>query len=130
MNTQQRPLTILDEIRPFERRQAQRCNALGIDAHTMTLSHVAVRCRTWHEYVDMRDDLESVSVANLENVWNGRPISKLVLAEPVPIDGGRHVPVIELIPPFHQRVYRMGWSTSATSSMSPSVSSSTGTSEC
>ena len=108
MSTDPHVTDILDQLGPFERQQARRCLDIGIDVGAMPVSHVAVRCRTWHEYADARDRLEEVSVANLENVWNGRPISKLVLAEPAPVDGGRHVPVIELIPPFHQRVYRMG----------------------
>jgi hypothetical protein len=47
-------------------------------------------------------------MANLENVWNGRPISKILLAQPLDVLGGALVPLIELIPPVHQRVYRMG----------------------
>jgi hypothetical protein len=46
--------------------------------------------------------------ANLEGVWNGRPISKIVLDEPLDVLDGTPVSRIELIPPVHQRVYRMG----------------------
>ncbi len=67
-----------------------------------------MRLRTWAEYVVVRDDLERSCVGNLENVWNGRPISKISLREPLPLDDGAFVDLIELIPPFHQRVDRMG----------------------
>jgi len=99
---------IVDKIPAFERLQADRCAALGIDVSTYGLSHIAVRCRTWDDYIRSRETLEHRAKANLENVWNGRPISKIVLAEPVSLDDGRTVSLVELIPPFHQRVYRMG----------------------
>ena len=44
----------------------------------------------------------------VENVWNGRPISMILLAEPLSVLDGQVVPLIELIPPVHQRVYKMG----------------------
>ncbi|RXZ50038.1 VOC family protein [Agromyces binzhouensis] len=94
--------------RAFTAQQIARCAALGIDASGYRISHLAIRTRTWNDYVAARDAIESYSTANLENVWNGRPISKLVLAEPIEIAEGIGIPLIELIPPFHQRVYRMG----------------------
>jgi hypothetical protein len=69
---------------------------------------VAVRTRTWRDYLELRRDIERCCTGNLDNVWNGRPISKLLLREPIPVANGQSVPLIELIPPFHQRVYRMG----------------------
>jgi len=99
---------VLDEVADFEALQRSRCAELGIDVAGYTVSHVAVRCRTWVQYVAYRDRIESRAVANSENVWNGRPISKLVLADPLVLHDGRTVPMVELIPPPHQRVYRMG----------------------
>ncbi|MFC4426135.1 VOC family protein [Deinococcus navajonensis] len=57
--------------------------------------------------MDRRQTLERYAVANVENVWNGRPISKILLREPLVLGGGA-VSLIELIPPFHQSIYRMG----------------------
>src|SRR5206468_7330726 len=62
----------------------------------------------WDLYVHQRTLLERHARANSENVWNGRPISKVVLAEPLDVLDGTPVSLIELIPPVHQRVYRMG----------------------
>jgi predicted metalloenzyme YecM len=62
----------------------------------------------WDLYLHLRTLLERHATANLENVWNGRPISKIVLAEPLEVLDGTPVSLIELIPPVHQRVYRMG----------------------
>ena len=56
----------------------------------------------------VRTHLERHAVANRENVWNGRPISLIVPAEPLEVLDGKAVPLIELIPPVHQRVYKMG----------------------
>jgi predicted metalloenzyme YecM len=98
----------LADVPGFEALQRARCDELGIDVRGYDVSHVAVRCRTWAQYLAHRDDLERRAVANHENVWNGRPISKILLAEPLTLHDGRAVPVVELIPPPHQRVYRMG----------------------
>src|SRR4029078_13108395 len=62
----------------------------------------------WDLYVHQRTLLERHARANSENVWNGRPISLIVLAEPLDVLDGTPVSLIELIPPVHQRVYRMG----------------------
>lgn len=94
--------------REFYDRQVARCADLGIDASVYPISHLAVRVPTWREYVAARDEMESYATANLENVWNGRPISKILLAEPIEVADGISIPLIELIPPFHQRVYAMG----------------------
>jgi len=98
---------IVPGLQAFYDQQVQRCNDRGIPAETLPLSHVAVRARTWREYVEQREAIEKHSIANVENVWNGRPISKIVLAEPIPL-GSASLELVELIPPFHQRVYRMG----------------------
>src|SRR5437879_10155422 len=88
--------------------QRDRLLARGVDIAPYPLSHLAVRVADWDLYVHQRTLLERHASANLENVWNGRPISKIVLAEPLDVLGGTPVSRIELIPPVHQRVYRMG----------------------
>jgi len=103
-----RAADLFAEAPGFYRRQRDRCAALGIDVAGLPVGHLACRVRTWAEYVVLRDELEQRCTGNLENVWNGRPISKIVLAEPLALDDGSSVELIELIPPFHQRVYRMG----------------------
>jgi predicted metalloenzyme YecM len=91
----------------FYLRQLDRLAALGIDADGYPVSHLAVRTPTWNEYAFARAGLERLASSNAENVWNGRPISKIVLR--TPLDLGAHaVELIELIPPFHERVYAMG----------------------
>ncbi len=82
--------------------------ARGIDIAPYPLSHLAVRVTDWDLYVHQRTLLERHARANSEDVWNGRPISKVLLAEPLDVLDGTPVSLIELIPPVHQRVYRMG----------------------
>jgi predicted metalloenzyme YecM len=100
---------IIGDFRAFAAQQRDRLATLGIDITPYELSHLAYRVPEWDEYVRVRGLIEQRhAVANHENVWNGRPISLIVLAEPLEIFDGKVVSLIELIPPVHQRVYKMG----------------------
>jgi predicted metalloenzyme YecM len=99
---------IIGDYRGFVTMQHERLLARGIDIRPYTLSHLAVRVPEWEQYVHLRTLLERHATANDESVWNGRPISKIVLATPLEVLGGKIVSLIEVIPPVHQRVYRMG----------------------
>ncbi|WP_062521911.1 VOC family protein [Demequina silvatica] len=99
---------IIGDYRAFVARQRDRLLDRGIDISPYEFSHLAYRLPEWDQYVHVRDLLERDSVANMEGVWNGRPMSMLVLAEPLRVLDGRGIPLIELIPPVHQRVYKMG----------------------
>jgi predicted metalloenzyme YecM len=99
---------IIGDYRAFAGMQRDRLVERDIDIAPYPLSHLAVRVADWDLYVHQRTLLERHASANLEDVWNGRPISKIVLAEPLEVLDGAQVSRIELIPPVHQRVYRMG----------------------
>jgi predicted metalloenzyme YecM len=99
---------IIGDYRAFAAQQQDRLLARGIDIRPYALSHLAVRVPEWDQYVHVRNLLERHAVANRENVWNGRPISLIAPAEPLEVLDGKVVPLIELIPPVHQRVYKMG----------------------
>lgn len=99
---------IIGDYQAFVAKQQRGLLDRGIDISSHALSHLAVRVSEWDEYVRVRDQLERHAVINSENVWNGRPISLIVLAEPLEVLDGKAVPLIELIPPVHQRVYKMG----------------------
>ena len=99
---------IIGDYRAFAAQQRDRLGTRGIDIAPYTLSHLAVRVPEWDEYVRVRTLLERHATANRENVWNGRPISLIVPAQPLEVLDGKVVPLIELIPPVHQRVYKMG----------------------
>jgi predicted metalloenzyme YecM len=99
---------IIGDYRAFAALQRDRLVARGIDISPYALSHLAYRVADWDVYVHLRTLLERHATANAENLWNGRPISLIVLAEPLEVLDGTPVSLIELIPPVHQRVYRMG----------------------
>jgi len=99
---------IIGDYRGFAAQQRERLAARGIDVAPYGLSHLAYRAAEWDEYVRLRGLIERHAVANSENVWNGRPISLIVLAEPLDVLDGKAVPLIELLAPVHQRVYKMG----------------------
>jgi predicted metalloenzyme YecM len=99
---------LIGDYRAFTALQRDRLAERGIDIAPYDLSHLAVRVPEWDQYVHLRTLLERHAVANRENVWNGRPISLIVPSEPLRVLDGQVVPLIELIPPVHQRVYKMG----------------------
>ena len=99
---------IIGDYRGFAAVQHERLLTRGIDIRPYPLSHLAVRVPEWDQYIHLRTLLERHATANLENVWNGRPISKIVLAEPLRVLDATPVSLIELLPPVHQRVYKMG----------------------
>ena len=99
---------IIGDYRAFAVQQQDRLLAGGIDIRPYPLSHLAFRVPEWDQYVHVRTLLERHATANMEGVWNGRPMSMLLLAEPLRVLDGQVIPLIELIPPVHQRVYKMG----------------------
>jgi predicted metalloenzyme YecM len=99
---------IIGDYQAFFAIQNDRLNNLGIDISGCEISHLAYRTASYDEYLIVRHEIEKHCIANVENVWNGRPISKMLLTEPLDLGQGFEVQVIELIPPVHQRVYRMG----------------------
>jgi predicted metalloenzyme YecM len=99
---------IIGDYRAFTALQRDRLATRGIDIAPYELGHLAFRVPEWDQYVHVRTLLERHAVANLEGVWNGRPMSMILLAEPLRVLDGKRIPLIELIPPVHQRVYKMG----------------------
>ena len=99
---------IIGDYRAFAAQQRDRLLSRGIDIAPYELSHLCFRVPEWDRYVHVRTLLERHARANRENVWNGRPISLILLAEPLDVLDGKLCSRIELIPPVHQRVYKMG----------------------
>ncbi len=99
---------ILGDYESFFALQNTRLKGVGIDIGECEMSHLAYRTETFDEYLVIRDTLEHHCTSNIENVWNGRPMSIMQLKEPLALGAGFEVQVIELIPPVHRRVYRMG----------------------
>jgi predicted metalloenzyme YecM len=99
---------IIGDYRSFFVDLMQKLEGTGIDVAACAVSHLAFRTETVPEYEQVRERIRRFCIADVENVWNGRPIDKLLLREPLSLDAGREVLLIELIPPPHQRDYPMG----------------------
>ena len=99
---------IIGDYKAFAAQQRDRLLTRGIDIIPYELGHLAYRVPEWDQYLHVRGLLERHAVANLEGYWNGRPMSMIVPAEPMEVLDGKVIPLIELIPPVHQRVYKMG----------------------
>lgn len=94
---------IIGDHRAFTALQRDRLAVRGIDLAPYELSHLAGRVPEWDQCVHSRTVLERHAIADLENVWNGRPISKILLAELLRVLDGQVAPLIEIIPLIHQR---------------------------
>ena len=103
---------ILGSCSEFYTQQTRRLLNLGLDVRERAVSHLAYRTETLAEYLEIRQQLEPFCSANVENVWGGRPISKLLLQTPLPLAPDSVTRLIELIPPPHpdiyQSVYKLG----------------------
>ncbi|WP_286829459.1 MULTISPECIES: VOC family protein [Kordiimonas] len=99
---------IIGDYRAFFARQMADLGKAGFVLDPMPVSHLAFRTRTYAEYLAAREALEAHAIANVENVWRGRPISKILLEEPLELDDQHEVRLIELIPPVHLADYPMG----------------------
>ena len=99
---------IIGDYQAFFALQRARLSDLHIDISGCEMSHLAYRTKTYEDYLRKREEIERHCRSNTENVWNGRPISIMQLKEPLALSSDIEVRVIELIPPIHRRVYKMG----------------------
>jgi hypothetical protein len=119
---------IIGDYRAFAAQQRDRLLARGIDIAPYALSHLAYRVPEWDQYVHVRTLLERHAIANRENVWNGRPISLIVPAQPLDVLDGRSCRSSSSSRPSTSASTRWGWSTSASWSATRSTRSSRSTS--
>jgi len=99
---------IIGDYQAFFALTVQRLNDIDVDITGYALSHLAYRTRTYDEYLLIRDQIETFCSSSIENVWNGRPMSIMQLKEPLVLADDFSLRVIELIPPPHRSVYKMG----------------------
>jgi len=99
---------IIGNYRQFFAQQQQKLQEAGFNLGPLPVSHLAFRTETYDEYLNVRSALEQEADANVENVWRGRPISKILLKKPLTLDEAHEVSLIELIPPVHLFDYPMG----------------------
>ena len=102
------PVAVLKSIPGFVTGVLDQLARTGIEASSLPLSHLCRRVETIEAYHAMREWLMPVCVAVAENDFNGRPISMLLLREPVVVGGGM-VELIELPSPKADHPYPNGW---------------------
>lgn len=94
-----KPIDVIGDYKGFFSQQYARLKDLNINITGRAISHLAYRTATVDEYIIKRDALEQIGLANVENVWNGRPISKLLLKDSLDLGDQFSTRLIELIPP-------------------------------
>ena len=99
---------IIGDYRAFALQQRDRLATRGIDISPYALSHLAYRVPEWDEYVRVRGLLERHARRQPRERVERPPDLLIVPAQPLEVLGGKVVPLIELIAPVHQRVYKMG----------------------
>lgn len=86
----------------------QRSISMGIDMHGMPMSHLLYRTRAISEYETLRDQLKTFCSEFVETQFNGRAVSILVLKNPLILEDGFTVSVIELPAPRAVHMYPSG----------------------
>lgn len=72
---------IIGDYQAFFSLQLGRLNDIQIDISGCEISHLAFRTKTDQEYLRIREKIERHCTSNIENVWNGRPMSIMQLAD-------------------------------------------------
>jgi len=85
-----------------------RMQAVGIDITGMPMSHLLYRTVTMPEYITLRDGLKTQCSEFVETQFNGRAVSILILREPLLLDDGFTVTMIELPAPRPVHTYPSG----------------------
>lgn len=79
-----------------------------IDMHGMPMSHLLYRTTTLTEYETLRDQLKLFCREFVETQFNGRAVSILILQEPLQLEDGFSVSMIELPAPRPVHMYPSG----------------------
>ncbi|HAT7072036.1 TPA: hypothetical protein JAN90_04500 [Legionella pneumophila] len=85
-----------------------RMKQIGIDITGMPMSHLLYRTTTLSEYYHLRDELKKYCSEFVETQFNDRAVSILILREPLLLEGGFTVSMIELPAPRSAHMYPSG----------------------
>ena len=81
---------------------------IRIDMSGMPISHLLYRTSTLPEYEDLRDQLMKFCSEFVETQFNGRAVSILILKQPLILEDGFTVSMIELPAPRSAHMYPSG----------------------
>ena len=85
-----------------------RMKNVDIDISGMPMSHLLYRTTTQPEYEKLRDDLKILCSEFVETQFNGRAVSIHILREPLILEDGHAVSMIELPAPRQAHMYPSG----------------------
>ncbi len=85
-----------------------RMKEVGIHITGMPMSHLLYRTVTVPEYIKLRDELKKHCSEFVETQFNGRAVSIIILSEPLLLEGGLTVTMIELPAPRPVHMYPSG----------------------
>lgn len=100
--------TIIGNYQAFFSNLLSQMQAAGIHMTGMPLSHLLYRTATLSEYEKLREEIKKYCSEFVETQFNGRAISILILKEPLQLEGGYTVSVIELPAPRLDQPYPSG----------------------
>jgi predicted metalloenzyme YecM len=80
----------------------------GIDITGMPMSHLLYRTTTQPEYKSLRDNIKELCSEFIETKFNDRAVSILILKEPLVLEDGHAVSMIELPAPRPAHTYPSG----------------------
>ncbi len=83
-------------------------NKLHINIKGVPVSHICYRVKSIEEYERVREQLKKLSVEYVETQFNGRPVSLLVLTNPLFVSGDRKISLVELPSPRKAHEYDSG----------------------
>src|SRR5471030_2018976 len=81
---------------------------VGIIISGMPMSHLLYRVTTLSEYEYLRDQIKQLCCEFVETQFNGRSVSILILQEPLILEEGFQVSMIELPAPRPAHIYPSG----------------------
>lgn len=86
----------------------QRMKKCGINITNMPISHFLYRTTTIPEYEELRNKLKKLCCEFVETQFNDRPVSILILKNPLLLEDGFTVSMIELPAPRAAHIYPSG----------------------
>ena len=99
---------IIGDYQGFFSDLLQRQKQVGICINGMLMSHLLYRTAVYSEYEALRDQLKLFCKSFVETQFNGRAVSVLWLRDPLLLDSGFEVSVIELPAPRPAHRYPSG----------------------
>ena len=99
---------LIGDYRAFFSDLLHRLKQVGIDMAGMPMSHLLYRTIKLSEYELLRDQLKELCSEFVETQFNGRAVSILILAEPLVLEEGFTVSMIELPAPRPVHMYPSG----------------------